>query len=101
MENSHVERPYQPTVLRWHPLKPVLALGWGNGEVMLMIHPSGDQTVLPSSHTAHITLLEWSTSGSRLVTGDQVCGFNSSKTYKCHLLLLSPYKGAINYLCAT
>uniref|UniRef100_A0A1A7WHH5 Intraflagellar transport 140 homolog n=1 Tax=Iconisemion striatum TaxID=60296 RepID=A0A1A7WHH5_9TELE len=71
VESCHVERTHQPTGLQWHPLKPVLALGWENGEVVLLTHPSGDQTVLPSSHTACITLLEWSTSGSRLVTGDQ------------------------------
>ncbi|XP_040922911.1 intraflagellar transport protein 140 homolog [Toxotes jaculatrix] len=71
VESCHVERQHQPTVLRWHPTKPVLALGWENGEVVLLTHPSGDQTVLPSTHTACITLLEWSSSGSRLVTGDQ------------------------------
>lgn len=72
MESCHVQRPHQPTVLRWHPTKPVLALSWDNGEVMLMTHPSGEQIVLPTLHTASITLLEWSSSGSRLVTGDQV-----------------------------
>ncbi|XP_068161175.1 intraflagellar transport protein 140 homolog isoform X2 [Antennarius striatus] len=71
VESCHVERPQQPTVLRWHPTKPVLALGWENGEVLLLTHPYGDQTVLPSTHTAYITVLEWSSSGSRLVTGDQ------------------------------
>uniref|UniRef100_A0A3B4XIP2 Intraflagellar transport 140 n=1 Tax=Seriola lalandi dorsalis TaxID=1841481 RepID=A0A3B4XIP2_SERLL len=71
VESCHVERPYQPTVLRWHPTKPVLALGWEKGEVVLLTYPSGDQTVLPSTHTAYITLLEWSSSGSRLVSGDQ------------------------------
>uniref|UniRef100_A0A4W6G1I9 Intraflagellar transport 140 n=1 Tax=Lates calcarifer TaxID=8187 RepID=A0A4W6G1I9_LATCA len=71
VEGCHVERPHQPTVLRWHPTKPVLALGWENGEVVLLSHPSGDQTVLPSTHAACITLLVWSSSGSRLVTGDQ------------------------------
>ncbi|KAK5601789.1 hypothetical protein CRENBAI_020358 [Crenichthys baileyi] len=71
VESCHVERPHQAAVLRWHPLKPVLALGWENGEVMLLTHPSGDQAVLPSVHTACIALLEWSGSGSRLVTGDQ------------------------------
>ncbi|KAM6964373.1 intraflagellar transport protein 140 homolog isoform 2-T2 [Tautogolabrus adspersus] len=70
VESCHLERPYLPTVLRWHPTKPVLALGWENGEVVLLTHPSGDQTVLPSTHTDCITLLEWSSSGSRLVTGD-------------------------------
>ncbi|XP_031699183.1 intraflagellar transport protein 140 homolog [Anarrhichthys ocellatus] len=71
VDSCHLERPHQPTVLRWHPMKPVLALGWENGEVVLLTHPSGDQTVLPSAHAAGITLLEWSNSGSRLVTGDQ------------------------------
>lgn len=73
VESCHLERPHQPTVLRWHPTKPVLAVGWENGETVLLTHPSGDQTALPSTHTASISLLEWSSSGSRLVTGDQVC----------------------------
>ncbi|KAM3859666.1 intraflagellar transport protein 140 homolog [Diretmus argenteus] len=72
VESCHVERPYQPMVLRWHPVKPVLALGWETGEVLLLTHPSGEQTILPSTHTACITLLEWSSSGSRMVTGDQM-----------------------------
>uniref|UniRef100_A0A3Q3S0X4 Intraflagellar transport 140 homolog (Chlamydomonas) n=1 Tax=Mastacembelus armatus TaxID=205130 RepID=A0A3Q3S0X4_9TELE len=71
VESCHLERPHQPTVLHWHPTKPVLAVGWENGEVVLLTHPSGDQTVLPSTHAACIALLEWSSSGSRLVTGDQ------------------------------
>ncbi|KAM4526087.1 intraflagellar transport protein 140 homolog [Fundulus diaphanus] len=71
VESCHVERAHPAAVLRWHPLKPVLAVGWGNGEVMLLTHPSGDQTVLPSVHTVCVSLLEWSGSGSRLVTGDQ------------------------------
>uniref|UniRef100_A0A4W5Q9V8 Intraflagellar transport 140 n=1 Tax=Hucho hucho TaxID=62062 RepID=A0A4W5Q9V8_9TELE len=70
--SCHVDRPFQPTVLRWHPTKPLLALGWETGEVLLLTHPSGEQTPLPATHTACITLLEWSSSGSRLVTGDQM-----------------------------
>ncbi|KAJ4940251.1 hypothetical protein JOQ06_026560 [Pogonophryne albipinna] len=71
VERCHLERLHPPTVMRWHPTKPLLALGWENGEVVLLTHPSGDQTVLPSTHVACITLLEWSSSGSRLVTGDE------------------------------
>ncbi|XP_038847273.1 intraflagellar transport protein 140 homolog [Salvelinus namaycush] len=70
--SCHVDRPFQPTVLRWHPTKPLLALGWETGEVLLLTHPSGEQTPLPTTHTACITLLEWSSSGSRLITGDQM-----------------------------
>lgn len=83
METCHIERPQQPTVLRWHPTKPVLALGWENGEVVLLTHPSGDQTVLPNTHAACITLLEWSSSGSRLVSGDQVSVFQWQYTQAC------------------
>lgn len=72
VESCHLERPHQPTVLCWHPTKPVLALGWENGDALLLTHPSGDQTALSSTHCVCITLLEWSSSGSRLVTGDQV-----------------------------
>lgn len=72
VESCHLERPHQPTVLCWHPTKPVLALGWENGDALLLTHPSGDQTALSSTHSVCITLLEWSSSGSRLVTGDQV-----------------------------
>lgn len=72
VESCHVVRPHQPTGLRWHPTKPVLAVGWDNGEVVLLTHPSGDQTVLPGVHTTTIKLLEWSSFGSRLVTGDEV-----------------------------
>lgn len=73
VESCHVERPHQTTALRWHPTKPLLAIGWENGEVVLLTYPSGDQTVIPSTHTACMLLLDWSSSGSRLVTGDQVC----------------------------
>ncbi|CAL8282296.1 unnamed protein product [Merluccius merluccius] len=73
VESCHMERPdQQATVLRWHPMKPVLALGWESGEVLLLSHPSGEQNSLPNMHAAPITLLEWSCSGSRLVTGDQM-----------------------------
>ncbi|XP_069036914.1 intraflagellar transport protein 140 homolog isoform X2 [Lepisosteus oculatus] len=70
--NSHVERPFQPTVLHWHPSKMVLAVGWESGEVLLQTYPNGEQTTLPSTHSASITLLEWSTNGSHLITGDQL-----------------------------
>ena len=79
-----MDRPFQPTVLCWHPTKPLLALGWETGEVLLLTHPSGEQTPLPATHTACITLLEWSSSGSRLITGDQVsaCEHRQVDTHK-------------------
>lgn len=94
VESCHVERPHQPTVLRWHPTKPLLAIGWENGEVVLLSHPSGDQTVVPSTHTVCMLLLDWSSSGSRLVTGDQVCcsGFHKHCMYNVCLMYVVFFK---------
>lgn len=76
-----MERVCAPAVLRWHPTKPVLAVGWETGETLLLTHPHGEHTPLPNyTHTACITLLEWSYSGARLVTGDQVNHTRPSNT---------------------
>uniref|UniRef100_A0A8C1ZWN1 Intraflagellar transport protein 140 homolog n=1 Tax=Cyprinus carpio TaxID=7962 RepID=A0A8C1ZWN1_CYPCA len=72
VELCHVERGFSPSLLLWHPTKPLLAVGWETGETVLLSHPSGELTPLPNNtHTACITVLEWSSNGSRLVTGDQ------------------------------
>lgn len=72
VELCHVERGFSPSLLQWHPTKPLLAVGWETGETILLSHPSGEHTPLPNNtHTACITVLEWSSNGSRLVTGDQ------------------------------
>ncbi|KAJ8364162.1 hypothetical protein SKAU_G00129930 [Synaphobranchus kaupii] len=68
----HVERSFEPAVLRWHPSRSMLAVGWETGEVLLLTHPAGEQSSLPATHAASITLLDWSSTGSRLVTGDQM-----------------------------
>lgn len=91
VESCHIERPHQPTVLCWHPTKPVLVLGWENGDALLLTHPSGDQTALSSTHSVCITLLEWSSSGSRLVTGDQV---SVEPEYRFSFLLAVLFKGS-------
>lgn len=72
VELCHVERGFSPSLLQWHPTKPLLAVGWETGETLLLSHPSGELTPLPANtHTSCITVLEWSSNGSRLVTGDQ------------------------------
>ncbi|XP_064178375.1 intraflagellar transport protein 140 homolog isoform X2 [Anguilla rostrata] len=70
--SCHAERSLQPSVLRWHPSRSTLAVGWESGEVLLLTHPAGEQSSLPATHSACVTLLDWSSTGSRLVTGDQM-----------------------------
>ncbi|KAG9476789.1 hypothetical protein GDO78_002272 [Eleutherodactylus coqui] len=69
VSGSHIERSYQPALLSWHPTKRLLAVGWTMGEILILNEPDKEHYVVPSTHSAEITLLEWS-SNSRLVSGD-------------------------------
>ncbi|XP_075035600.1 intraflagellar transport protein 140 homolog [Mixophyes fleayi] len=70
VSGSHVERSYQPTLLSWHPNKRQLAVGWGMGEVTIFNESDKEHHTLPSAHGAEVTLLEWSSNNSHLISGD-------------------------------
>ncbi|XP_064415198.1 intraflagellar transport protein 140 homolog [Latimeria chalumnae] len=70
--NAQIERSFQPTALSWHPSKRILATGWETGEVTIYSEQDGDHQTLPTIHTSEITVLKWSTNGSRLVSADKL-----------------------------
>jgi WD40 repeat protein len=61
----------QVTALAWHPTKKLLVTGWENGELRVW---AGDPEFISvqSVHQTPITILQWSTLGGRLVSGDAV-----------------------------
>ncbi|XP_048407747.2 intraflagellar transport protein 140 homolog isoform X1 [Stegostoma tigrinum] len=70
--NSHIERPFQPTLISWHPSKKVVATGWETGAVIFWSEQGVDeQQIAAGTHRAQITLLEWSSNGTRLVSADK------------------------------
>ena len=58
--------------MAWHPSKKIVAVGWENGELLVWNEQDHNLFEGVHMHKAPITLLQWSSNGTRLFTGDKV-----------------------------
>jgi WD40 repeat protein len=68
------------TTFAWHPTRKILAVGWESGDVLVWNEHDHELHEASSLHNAAVRIIEWSLNGSRLVSGDEVCGHFCIKT---------------------
>eukprot|EP01135_Chromosphaera_perkinsii_P005240 Nk52_evm9s327 gene=Nk52_evmTU9s327 len=70
VSDSNLERSCRAAVIKWHPHRKILAVGWEDGTLTVwneyekLLHENKDV------HRRPITCLEWYTEGNRFFTGD-------------------------------
>ena len=62
----------ESTVLSWHPSRKVLAVGWETGEITARNEQENEAYEFSRVHRSEITILQWTSNGSRLISADAV-----------------------------
>ena len=72
MLNVKLHRSCQVTATSWHPTRKIIAVGFENGELLIWNDHDHELFEGLPLHKHPITVLHWSSNGSRLISGDKV-----------------------------
>jgi intraflagellar transport protein 140 len=70
LTSSVVRKSKEATALAFHPTRKVLAVGWATGEVTVRNEQDNEAYDVAPVHKTEITIMQWTTNGSRLLTAD-------------------------------
>ena len=87
MSGTQLSRNVPPASLDWHPTRKILAIGWDNGEVVVWNEHEKELFNVAPIHKADISLVHWTSLGTRLLTADSV-SYNVLTDDKSYILLV-------------
>lgn len=70
--DARIRKSRPASILAWHPSRRVLAIGWETGEVTVWNDTEHEMYEIPPLHKGEITILHWTSGGTKLLTGDVV-----------------------------
>lgn len=72
MDDFALNKASAVTALDWHPSKKALACGWESGDVAVYNLLLRELSSVSPLHKHPVSIILWTYSGTRLVTGDKV-----------------------------
>ena len=69
---AKVRKSRPASALAWHPTRKILAVGWETGELTIWNDSEHETYEVPLLHKGEITILLWTSNGTKLLTGDAV-----------------------------
>ena len=73
LQDGELRKSLQASVLAWHPTRKILAVGWEMGELTILNEQEHEKFEAPVClHKSEITILHWTSNGTRLLSGDAV-----------------------------
>ena len=73
MQDGELRKSRPASVLAWHPTRKILAVGWETGELTVLNEQEQEKFETPvCPHKSEITILHWTSNGTRLLSGDAV-----------------------------
>ncbi|KAK2190875.1 hypothetical protein NP493_66g06033 [Ridgeia piscesae] len=71
VQDGELRKSRPASVLAWHPTRKILAVGWETGELTILNEQEHEKFEAPDClHKSEITILHWTSNGTRLLSGD-------------------------------